>query len=224
MKPRNFKTGVLFSGGKDSCLALHKAIESGKKIDCLLSMLPEHEDSFMFHSPDLKLLKKQAKELGIKLIMQKTKGEKEKELCDLKKLIKKAKVDKIVIGGLASNYQASRINKICSELGVKVLAPLWNYSAEQLWGELLNNGFKVIITKIASEGIRKEFIGKVIDSDLLFELRKRAEKYKFRLDFEGGDAETAVLFMPEFKNEIRLKYNIKSEGNYRHFLRVKDIK
>lgn len=217
------KIGVLFSGGKDSCLALHKSIESGRKIDCLLSMIPEQADSWMFHSPDLKLLKKQARELGIKLIMQKTKAEKEKELEDLKKLIKKSKVNEIVIGGLASNYQALRINKICSELGIKVYAPLWNYSVDKLWGELIDNRFKVIITKIASEGIPSSFLGKIIDDKLLNQLRKLSEKYKFRLDFEGGDAETSVLFMPEFKNEIKLEYDMKSEGNYRHFIQIKRV-
>ena len=45
-----------------------------------------------------------------------------------------------------------------------------------------------------------------------------AEKYKFRLDFEGGEAETAVLFMPGFKEKIKIKFNIKSEGDYRHWI------
>jgi len=215
------KVGVLFSGGKDSCLALHKYKKN--KINCLLSILPEKEDSFMFHSPDINLLMKQAEMLDLPLIIQKTAGEKEKELEDLKKLIKKSKVDEIVIGGLASNYQASRIQKICSELGVKVSAPLWNYSAEKLWRELLKNKFKVIITKIASEGISQEFIGKIIDLNILEDLKKLSKKYKFRLDFEGGDAETAVLFMPEFAHEIKIKFNVRSEGKYRHFLQVDKI-
>lgn len=215
------KTGVLFSGGKDSCLALHKY---GKdKISCLLSIIPEQEDSFMFHTPNPKLLKKQAEMLSLPLIIQKTAGEKEKELEDLKKLIKKSKVDEIVIGGLASSYQASRIQKICSELGVKISAPLWSYSAEKLWQELLKSKFKVIITKIASEGISKEFIGKIIDINMFENLKNLSKKYKFRLDFEGGDAETAVLYMPEFMHEIKIRFDIQSEGKYRHFLQVNKI-
>lgn len=217
------KIGVLFSGGKDSCLALHKVLEEGKKVDYLLAMIPEHSDSWMFHSPDLKLLNKQAEMLNLKLITEKTKAKKEEELEDLKKLIKKAKVDALVIGGIASSYQGKRIKKICDELGIKVIAPLWNYSAEQLWEELIDARFKVILTKIASEGIGKEFIGKIIDSEKLNQLKKLSEKYKFRLDFEGGDAETAVLFMPEFKKEIRLDYDITSEGKFRHFIKIKKV-
>ncbi|MBM3234596.1 diphthine--ammonia ligase [Candidatus Pacearchaeota archaeon] len=215
------KTGILFSGGKDSCLALHKYKKD--KVNCLLSIIPEHEDSFMFHSPNTNLLKKQAEMLNLPLILQKTKGEKEKELEDLKKLIEKSGVDEIVIGGIKSSYQASRIQKICLELGVKVHAPLWNHSAERLWRELLKNNFKVIITKIASEGIPPSFLGKIIDREKLEKLRKLSEKYKFRLDFEGGDAETSVLFMPEFKKEIKIEFDVKSEGGFRHFLRLNKI-
>jgi len=214
------KTGVLFSGGKDSCLALHRAEQEGRKIDFLLSLVPENKDSFMFHSPILKLLKKQAKMLGIPLIMQESLGEEEKELEDLKRLIKKSGVDAVVIGGIKSNYQGKRIKKICEELGVEVVAPLWDYTAEELWNELIDGGFKIIITKISCEGLPKDFVGKIIDAKLLNELKKLSAKYKFRLDFEGGGAETAVLWMPEFKKEIKLKYNITSEGRYRHFINI----
>ena len=53
------------------------------------------------------LEKKMAKELGIKLIVKKSKGEKEKELEDLKQLIMSIKdeIKGIVVGGIASSYQ-----------------------------------------------------------------------------------------------------------------------
>lgn len=222
------KLGVLFSGGKDSCLALHKAIKDGHEIKCLLSIVPETADSWMFHKSDLRLLKRQARELGIELVIVKSKGEKEKELEDLEKIIEKAikkyKITGICVGGIASSYQGTRVKNICDNLGLEFYAPLLDYSADKLWDELIDNKFKVIMTKISCEGIDKEFIGKIIDDKLLEELKKKAEKFKFRLDFEGGEAETAVLFMPEFKHEIKLDFSIESEGSFRHFLRIKSIK
>ena len=221
-KTKKTKVGVLFTGGKDSCLALHRY---GKKnIDVLLSMIPENKDSFMFHSPDLRLLKKQAEMLELPLIMQKTRGEEEKELEDLKKMIKKSKVKKLIIGGIQSIYQVKRIKRICSELRIRVEAPLWDYDTGKLWKELLEEGFKVIIVKIASEGIPKEFIGKILEVGDIVELVKLSRKYGFRMDFEGGDAETSVLYMPGFKREIKIEYDIESEDVCRHFLKIKEIK
>ncbi len=219
------KAAVLFSGGKDSCLALHLAKQEGYEIKYLLSIIPENFDSFMFHKPDLKLLEKQAEMLDIDLFVAESEGIENKEINDLRKLIEsvKSKVDGIVVGGIASNYQGKRIKKICDELGLKFYAPLWDYSGERIWNKLLKNNFKVILTKISCEGIPKEFLGKIIDEKMFLKLKKLSEKYKFRLDFEGGEAESAVLFMPEFFREIKINYNVKSEGIYRHWIKINKI-
>jgi len=214
------KVAVLFSGGKDSCLALHKAKQEGHEICYLLSVIPENFDSFMFHKPYLNLLEKQAEMLGIDLIILKSDGIKNKEVDDLKKLIEgvKSKIDGIVVGGIASSYQGDRIKKICDKLGLKFYAPVWDYNGEDIWRELLKDEFKVVLTKISCEGLPREFLGKIIDEKMFLKIKKLSEKHKFRIDFEGGEAESAVLFMPEFKNEIKIKFDIKSEGEYRHFL------
>ncbi|MBI2629922.1 diphthine--ammonia ligase [Candidatus Pacearchaeota archaeon] len=216
------KLGVLFSGGKDSCLALHRLIKEGHKIEFLLSIIPKNKDSFMFHRPDFNLLKKQAEELGITLITRESKGEENEELKDLEELIKlaKDKVKGIVVGGIASNYQGDRVKKICSKLGLKFFAPLWDYEGEKIWEELLKEGFKVVIVKIACEGIPKEFLGEVIDREKFEELKKLSRKYKFRIDFEGGEAETAVLYMPGFNKEIIIKGESKTESKYCYFLKI----
>ena len=220
------KLAVLFSGGKDSCLALHKVLEEGHEVKYLLNIFPETKDSFMFHKPDLKLLEKQAEMLGIKLIVVKSKGEKEKELVDLKKLISKVseEVEGIVVGGIASDYQGSRVKNICDELGLKFIAPVLGYDSSKLWTEMLDVGFKVIITKISCEGLDSSWIGKAITRKEYEKLRELGKKYKFRIDFEGGEAETAVLWMPEMKKEIKIEFEIESEDKYRHFIRLINIK
>jgi len=213
---------VLFTGGKDSCLALDM-VRKKYNVKFLLSIIPKNPDSFMFHKPNQELLEKQAEMLGLPLITKESSGKKEKELEDLKKLLKlvKDEIDVIVVGGIASSYQGKRIKRICKELGLEFYAPLWNYSVEEIWRELLKRKFKVILIKISCEGLEKEWLGKIIDKERFKELKKLSEKYKFRLDFEGGEAETSVLYMPGFKKEIKIKYNVKSEGKYRHFLKIK---
>ena len=214
------KCAVLFSGGKDSCLALHKAIQREYEIRYLLSVIPENFDSFMFHKPYINLLERQAEELDIDLIISNSKGEKDKELEDLKELILKVKddVEVIVVGGIASSYQGNRIKKICDEFGLEFYAPLWDYKDDMVWDELFDEGFKVILTKVSCDGLGKEWLGVIIDDKKFKELKKLAEKYKFRIDFEGGEAESAVLFMPEFSKEIKIKFDVNSEGEYRHFI------
>jgi len=219
------KAGVLFSGGKDSCLALHFAREK-YDVCYLLSIIPENFDSFMFHKPYLNLLETQAERLNLDLIVESSKGIEEKEVGDLKELIEsvKDKVEVIVVGGIASSYQGDRIKKICDEFGLEFYAPLWDYRGDRIWKELFKEKFKVILTKISCEGLGKEWLGKIIDENGLAELKILSEKYKFRIDFEGGEAESAVLGMPEFKKDIYIDYSIKSEGEYRHWLEINKVK
>jgi len=213
------KAAVLFSGGKDSCLALFKAKQKFN-VKYLLSILPP-EDAMMWHKPNLKLLEMQARMLGIELITHRTKKE-EKGLEELLKKVR-GKVDTMVIGGIASSYQGKRIKKVCEKFGMNVFAPLWNYSAEKLWQELLENNFKVIIIKAACEGFPKEMLGKIIDKKMLDKLKILAAKYKFDLSFEGGDAETAILYSPDFRKEIKVKGKVISESEYRHFFKIEKL-
>lgn len=219
------KAAVLFSGGKDSCLALHIAKQEGYEIRYLLSIIPKTFDSFMFHKPNLDLLEKQAEYLNMDLIIMESESIENEEIDDLKELIKGVadEVEVIIAGGIASNYQGKRIKNICNELNLKFYAPLWDYSSEQVWEKLFKEKFKVILTKISCEGISKEFLGKIINKEGFLKLKELSKKYKFRLDFEGGEAESAVLKMPEFKKEINLEYDIKSDGEYRHFLEIKKV-
>ena len=128
-------------------------------------------------------------------------------------------VEGIVVGGIASSYQGERVKKICDDFGLKFVAPLWDYEPEKLWGELLDEGFEVVMIKVACGGIGKEWVGRVIDKDNFGELKKLSERYKFRLDFEGGEAETVVLNMPEYSKKIEIDFDVKSEGEYRHLMR-----
>lgn len=205
---RKEKIGALFSGGKDSNLSLWLASREGKEISCLISLIPENKDSYMFQTPEVNFLKLQAIALDIPLLVTKTKGEKEKELVDLKKAIKFAKekyqLTGIVAGALYSVYQKERIEKICKELNLKLIAPLWHMKEEDEINLLLKNKFKFVICKIAAYGFSEKLLGKVIDKKDLEELKKLNKKYKVNIAGEGGEYETLVLDGPTFTHKIEM--------------------
>jgi len=203
------KVGVLFSGGKDSCLALAKVLNKKKmEVLCLISVISKNQESYMFHTPNIKIVDLQAKAIGLPLIKKVTKGEKEKELIDLKKAIKEAKekfkIEGIVTGAIRSVYQAKRIKKICEDLNLKCLNPLWHQNEEKLLYEILKNKFKVIISGVFAYPLGKEWLGKLIDKKCIKELIKLNEKYKINPMGEGGEIETTVLDAPFFKKKIEI--------------------
>jgi asparagine synthase (glutamine-hydrolysing) len=202
------KIAALFSGGKDSCFSLWLMQKQGFDVACLVSVLPKQHDSFMYHKPNEKVLKLQAKALGISLLLKPTRGEKEKELLDLKKALVLAKkrfgIQGVVSGALYSNYQRERIQKICDELKIKLFSPLWHKKQEQELQELLDNGFVFVMTKIAALGLNKEWLGKKVGKKELVELEKLQASFGFNVAGEGGEYESLVLQAPNFKKKIRI--------------------
>jgi ABC transporter with metal-binding/Fe-S-binding domain ATP-binding protein len=199
------KFAALWSGGKDSAFATYLALRQGHKIKALVTIFPEREDSWMFHFPCIKLTKLQAKAMGIEQIAKRTKGEKEKELEDLKKVLSGMKeIDGIVSGAIASNYQKSRIDKICDELKISHFSPLWQKNQEKVLEEEILAGFEIIITGVFAEGFEKSWLGRKIDDEARKKLLELKRKFGISVSGEGGEYESFVLNCPLFKKRIEI--------------------
>ncbi len=203
------KAGVLFSGGKDSCYSAYLAKKAGYELACLISIFSENKESYMFHTPSIEKTKQQAKVMGIPLLIQKTKGEKEKELEDLEQVIKLAKekheIDTIVTGALHSVYQTSRIQKICDKLELECFNPLWHKDEIEYLNELVDNEFKIIITGIFAYPLDNSWLGRLINKKFIDEVQILKEKYKIHPAGEGGEFETFVINCPLFEKGLAVK-------------------
>ena len=201
------KAAVLFSGGKDSTMAVYKAIEEDYDVEYLVSMLSDNPESYMFHVPNIHITDLSSEAMGIPLIKAKTHGVKEKELDDLKSVLNKLKdkgVEAIFAGALASEYQKSRIDQLCKDLGLMSNAPLWHIDPKEYMEEIIDSGFEVIIISVSAEGLDESWLGRRIDNQLLEEIIILNSKYGMHMAFEGGEAETLVLDCPIFKKRIKI--------------------
>jgi len=200
------KLAVLFSGGKDSVFSLYKTLKQGNEVRYLVTIFPERQDSWMFHRPCIELTKLLAESLGIKQIVQNTKGEKEKELDDLKKVLAGIKndIEGVVSGAVASNYQKNRIDKICKELELESIAPLWREDSETLLKEEIKLGFEIIVTGVFADGFDKNWLGRRIDEKCVEDLKELNKNFGINISGEGGEYESLVLSGPIFKKKIRI--------------------
>ena len=202
------KLASLFSGGKDSVYSAHLAKQEGNELACLITIHSENPDSFMFHTPSIEKTKAQAKVMEIPLITAKTKGNKEEELKDLEKAIKEAKktykIKGITTGAIHSEYQASRIQKICDKLKIKCINPLWHKDETEYLKELIKNKFKVIITGVAAYPLDETWLGREIDNSFITDVKELKSRYKIHPAGEGGEFETFVLNCPLFKKSLKI--------------------
>jgi ABC transporter with metal-binding/Fe-S-binding domain ATP-binding protein len=203
------KLGILFSGGKDSMYAAWLAKKEGYEISCLISIVSENEESYMFHTPSIRRVEEQAKSMGIPLIVIKTKGKKEKELIDLERAIKLAirdyNIEGVVSGAVESVYQASRIEKICNKLKIECFNPLWQKNQLELLKDLIKNKFEVIVVGVFAYPFDEKWLGRKIDVEFINEIKKLQEKYKINVAGEGGEFESFVLNCSLFKKRLIIK-------------------
>ena len=211
------KLGVLFSGGKDSTLALHMVAEHEEAV-CLITLVSRNPESYMFHTPNIHVTALQAEALGLPLVSQVTEGKKEEELKDLELAITEAMkehhIEGVVTGAVESVYQAERVQRICSHLDVWCLNPLWKRNQRQLLEELVEKRFSIIISGIFAYPLDETWLGKQIDLDLIGRLVELEKKFGISPSGEGGEIETTVLDAPLFRKRIEiLSSKVEARGN-----------
>ncbi len=211
------RLGVLFSGGKDSTLALHYA-EEVEKVVCLVTLLSENKESYMFHTPNIDITALQAEALNLPRIAKRTRGEKEKELLDLEEAIaqtaKEFQIEGVVTGAVESVYQTERVQRICNNLGLWCFNPLWKHDQKALLEELVQKRFEVVISGVFAYPLDEKWLGKQIDPNLISRLLDLQQKYSISPSGEGGEIETTVLDAPLFKKKIEiLDYTSTARGN-----------
>jgi predicted ATP pyrophosphatase (TIGR00289 family) len=202
------KSAILFSGGKDSTMALYSSLSKQDDVKYLFSMKSLNNESYMFHVPNIDLTNLIAEAVDIPIMTCTTNGKKEKELKDLEKgliKLKNQKIEAIYSGALFSTYQKTRIDKLCEKINLKSIAPLWHPNPEKYMRNIVDLGFKVIITGVFAYGLDESWLGREITYDLIDELIAiKNNVCDINLCFEGGEAETLVIDGPIFKKKLKI--------------------
>ncbi len=222
------KVGVLFSGGKDSTYAAYLARRGGDELACLITLSPARSDSYMFHYPNIRWTGLQAEAMRLPQVTLETKGVKEEELADLKEAIRIAKrdysIEGVYTGALASVYQKSRVERICDELRVKAVSPLWQIDQVEHLTNIVVNGFEVIMTGVAALGLDESWLGRALDKDAIRDLEGLHAKYGVNPGLEGGEGETFVLDCPLFDRRIEVTSSEKHWKGDAGYLEILDAR
>ncbi len=217
------RLGVLCSGGKDSLFACWRAMQK-EEVVCLITIVPANPESYMFHTPNVRLAALQAEAAGLPLVEVESVGEEEKELDDLRRAIEIARerhgIEGVVTGAILSVYQATRVQRICHDLGLWCFNPLWHADQEAYMQSLIDEGFAVIVAGVYSAPFDERWLGRRIDAAAVAELRAMAEKYRITLTGEGGEIETFVTDAPFFTRRIEIREASAEYKNYNGTYRI----
>ncbi len=210
---------VLFSGGKDSTYSIYLAMQQGFEIKKLVTVYPKNEESYMYHVPMITRTSLQAEAMGIEQDVYRI----DDSLLSLKNVLEKYSVDAVVSGAIASNYQKTRIEEVCTDLGFFSYAPLWGKGQDRILKDMLAAELKIMIIGVYAYGLDESYLGKIIDSQILKKLKEVEKKYRINLAGEGGEYETFVVDAPFFNKSIEVKDTRKNWNGIRGELEIGGI-
>lgn len=190
-----------WSGGKDSCLACYKALRSGYQVKYLLNFISKEHKRCCFHGIEANLLDLQTRLTGITLIQKEVSPdmqEYEKEFKEAVSELKAKGIKKMVFGDVYLEEQKSWVERVCKDLEVEPIEPLWGLLPDKIVEEFINAGFKAIVVSCKADLFDKEFIGRYIDKVFLDELKKKG----VCPCGENGEFHTFVVDGPIFNQEI----------------------
>ncbi|MGC8497695.1 MAG: diphthine--ammonia ligase [Thermoplasmata archaeon] len=191
----------LYSGGKDSTFALYMALQQGMNIEKLVSINPLNKESVMYHVPNIEHTKTIAEAIGIPLDLFYLSDDPN----DLEEALGKYDAEIVVSGAIKSEFQKTKLERICTNLNKISYTPLWYKDEHLLIEEIIKSGFEVYISAVSAEGLKEDFLGAKFDMQLLSKLVELNKKYRINISGEGGEYESIVLYAPFFKKRLVVK-------------------
>lgn len=200
----------LFSGGKDSFFSALIAMEQGFDIQYAVTIDPE-EYSMMFHYPNTSAADLAASLLGIEVIHVK-----EPEFVLSLERARDEGIEAVISGAIASEYQKTRIEGICTDLGMVSYTPIWRKNQNLLLDEMLSSGIEAVIVSVSAEGLDQDDLGRVIGHEFIEKLNSINRKIGINVAGEGGEYESFVRKL-EGSGQIELEISgkkWKGSGGY----------
>ncbi|MEM2942918.1 MAG: diphthine--ammonia ligase [Candidatus Bathyarchaeia archaeon] len=190
-----------WSGGKDSCLACHKAMQEGHVVACLVNFISQQHRRVSFHGVPADLILEQARSVEIPLLQRETSGgDYEEQFRHAVKSLVERGIEGMVFGDVYLQEHRDWVERMCSNVGLKVLEPLWGMDARDVYSRFINLGFDAIVVSAKSDLIGKEWVGRHLDRRFLGFL----ERSGIDVCGENGEYHTFVIDGPIFKRRISI--------------------
>lgn len=206
-----------FSGGKDSTLALHHALEAGGAPTALFTMLTEDGVRSRSHALPPDVLHAQAEALGIALRTANASWpDYEAVFIEALRDIREHGVTAGVFGDIDVDRNRQWVERVCAAADVEPFEPLWQRARRELLDEFLALGFKATIIAIKSDLLDKKFLGRTLDAGVVAQL----EQAGIDPSGEMGEYHTVVTDGPIFSQPVGLEKRGTVEGGGYTFLEV----
>lgn len=190
---------VSWTGGKDGCYACYRAMREGYRILHLLHFVNRKKRGS--HELNSGVIQAQSDATGIPLIRRdfdSYEQEFKKVVSGLRK--QGERVDSAVFGHIQTHENL--VERICRDLNLEVVMPLWKKDPSVLLREMIDAGFEMIVVSTKACVMGKEWLGRTIDEEFSRDLCQMAVP----VDpcGENGEFHTLVIDGPLFQKRLKI--------------------
>ncbi len=198
------KVVASWSGGKDSCYAQYLATQQGHQVIHLFTMMMSEEKS-NFHMIPSAILDAQGEAIGIPLIKKTTSPQNYEK--DFKAVLLECKtrgMQGLVTGDIyeVAGHEEGWLGRICKEVGLTPVKPLWMGDTKQIYLDYLKTGFKATVVRTKLDLLGVDWLGRELDRKFYDDILKFGNVDPCG---EGGEYHTVVTDGPTFKKKIEIR-------------------
>lgn len=212
-----------WSGGKDSCFACYRALAEGHEVSHLVNLISREFRRVSFHGTRARLISRQAQAIGIPLVQYTVPPDMSLYEQIFKKAVSALKgsgVEGMVFGDIYLQEHRDWIERVCGELGIIPLLPLWGMATECVLSDFIEAGFEAIIISAKTDFFDEKWLGRRLDHSLRLDLKKLEQEKGIDVCGEQGEYHTLVVDGPLFRKRVQVTYGDREQRNRHWFLDI----
>jgi uncharacterized protein (TIGR00290 family) len=193
---------VSWSGGKDSCAALHR-VHSDFNVVSMVTMFDDGAERSRSHGLRPEVVAAQADRLGVNQIVGRCTWQTYDEAFHQALDEARARgITHVIFGDITFDEHRQWAERMCAASGLAAVEPLWGESTELLFHDWVSSGAEALIVTARAEFLDETWLGRRLRAELLPEL------VRLGVDpcGERGEYHTVVTDSPLFTRPLRLAH------------------
>jgi len=171
------RTALFFSGGKDSCFALHRLQQQKIDVVCLMTTVWKDKDETVAHGEKLERINGQAKRLGIpvQFIPVTFETYTEDVVKALSQLKAAYRLRGVAFGDIYLEGHREWGEQVAKDTGLSPYYPLWTdeEGAVRLLKEFVASGFKAEVIRVDESKLPKSWVGRLLDASFIDDIQHK---------------------------------------------------
>ncbi|HEY8643938.1 MAG TPA: hypothetical protein VIO84_14385 [Candidatus Dormibacteraeota bacterium] len=190
----------MWSGGKDSALALDRARRAGLDLQTLLTFYDSATGRIRFHATPIELIRAQAAATGVPNLVAVGTAWSEMESAFKRELeaLHAGGCAGVVLGDIHLADVRAWYEERVTGAGLEHVEPLWGEPSPALLAEFVGSGGRAVLTCVDLDRLDESWLGRVVDPDFALEIAK------FDVDAcgENGEYHSFAFAGPAFVHPV----------------------